>query len=283
VTLTPNRIVHSTMTTITVSGITSNGNHLVFLPSGSRSCAGAAFARATQLGDTISNGSLTATSYAAGNTTGNAIISANLLVNASAGFTKTGAGTVTLTGANTYTGATTVNGGAFAIGGSGTLASSSAMVLGGGQLNLGATTQVVGAVSITAASGSGDTILNGVLDGTSFAASNPSGTAVISANLQGSGTFSKSGAGAVTLSGTNTYTGNTTVTGGTLNLSGTLTGNTTSSLRVSSFERGLLSSVGLRLYKVSEYVMKTSTQCQATGERMGNEQVEKWSQIACQR
>lgn len=181
-------------------------------------------------GDTISNGSLTATSYAAGNTTGNAIISANLLVNASAGFTKTGAGTVTLTGANTYTGATTVNGGAFAIGGSGTLASSSAMVLGGGQLNLGATTQVVGAVSITAASGSGDTILNGVLDGTSFAASNPSGTAVISANLQGSGTFSKSGAGAVTLSGTNTYTGNTTVTGGTLNLSGTLTGNTTSSL-----------------------------------------------------
>lgn len=181
-------------------------------------------------GDTISNGSLTATSYAAANTTGNAIIAADLLANAAAGFTKTGAGTVTLTGANTYTGATTVNAGTFAMGGSGTLNATSAMVLAGGRLDPGTSTQLVGAVSITAASASGDTILNGSLNGTSYAASNTSGTAVVSANLQGSAAFSKSGAGAVSLAGTNTYTGNTTVNGGTLNVTGSLTGNTTSSL-----------------------------------------------------
>ena len=57
-TLTPSTIVHSFLTIVTVSGIASNGNHLVFLPSGSRTCAGAAFARATQLGGTISNGTV---------------------------------------------------------------------------------------------------------------------------------------------------------------------------------------------------------------------------------
>ena len=46
------------MSTVTVSGITSICNHLVFLPSGSRTCTGAAFARATQLGGLISNGAI---------------------------------------------------------------------------------------------------------------------------------------------------------------------------------------------------------------------------------
>jgi autotransporter-associated beta strand protein len=65
-------------------------------------------------GDTISNGSLTTTAttasaYQATNTLGNAIISANLLANGTAGFTKTGAGgTVSLSGTNTYSGGTTV-------------------------------------------------------------------------------------------------------------------------------------------------------------------------------
>eukprot|EP00900_Chrysochromulina_parva_P015908 jgi/Chrpa1/24318/Chrysochromulina_OHIO_Genome00024672-RA len=51
-------IVHSSMTTITVSGITSNGHHLVFLPAGRRNCDNAAFARLSQLGGTITNGAI---------------------------------------------------------------------------------------------------------------------------------------------------------------------------------------------------------------------------------
>ena len=54
------------MTTVTVSGITSNCNHLVFLPSGSQTCTGAAFASATQLGGTISNGAISVQLFTTG-------------------------------------------------------------------------------------------------------------------------------------------------------------------------------------------------------------------------
>jgi autotransporter-associated beta strand protein len=169
-------------------------------------------------GDTISNGGITGTSYAASNASGNAIISANLLVNGAAGFTKSGAGTVTLSGANTYTGTTAINGGAVVMGGSGTLGNGAALTLGGGSLNLGTLSQSVGAVSVTSAAPSGDTISNGSLTGTSYAASNVSGDAIISANLlvNGSAGFTKSGAGTTTLSGINTYTGATAISAGTL-------------------------------------------------------------------
>ena len=272
---------------------------------------------AAATGNTIQNGSLTGTSYAASNTSGSAIVTANLLVDGSAGFTKSGAGIVTLSGSNTYSGSTTisggivnlgateggssgplghggsivfaggtlqyssanqydyssrfgtganqaynvdtngqnvtwatalnstggsltkggngvltlsasngysggtaVNGGTLAISGSGTLGSGSAITLGGGTLDLGATGQTVGAVSITAAAATGNTIQNGSLTGTSYAASNTSGSAIVTANLlvDGSAGFTKSGAGIVTLSGSNTYSGSTTISGGIVNL-----------------------------------------------------------------
>ena len=137
--------------------------------------------------------------------------------------TKLGAGTQTLSGPNSYVGGTIVNAGTLLISGSGTLGTGSALTLGGGHLDLGTTSQTVGAVSVTTAAASGDTIGNGSLTGTSYAVSNTTGTAVISANLlvNGGAGFAKSGAGTVTLSGTNTFTGATTVTGGTLRLENT--------------------------------------------------------------
>jgi len=143
-------------------------------------------------------------------------------------LTKTGLGTQTLSGSNTYTGTTTVSAGTLAISGVGTLGATTApLALGGGLLDLGGTSQTVGAVTITAAA-SGNTIQNGSLTGASYTASNTSGTAIVTANLLGSGTLTMSGAGGtLSLSGSNSYSGATAVSAGTLTIaSGSTLGNT---------------------------------------------------------
>jgi autotransporter-associated beta strand protein len=65
---------------------------------------------------TLANGSLTGLSYAASNASGNAVVSANLLPNDTAGLIKTGAGTLTLSATNSYTGTTAVRGGVLDVG-----------------------------------------------------------------------------------------------------------------------------------------------------------------------
>lgn len=169
-------------------------------------------------GNTLGNGNLTGSSYAVGNSSGNVGISANLLVSGAAGFTKSGAGTTTLSGTNTWTGTTAIHAGSLILSGAGTLGNGSDLTLGGGSLDLGTLSRSVGAVSVTAAAASGDTISNGSLTGTSYAASNTSGDAILSANLLANGAagFTKSGAGTTTLSGSNTYSGATAISAGIL-------------------------------------------------------------------
>ncbi|MCX5653933.1 MAG: autotransporter-associated beta strand repeat-containing protein, partial [Planctomycetota bacterium] len=134
-----------------------------------------------------------------------------------------GGGTLELAGANTYTGDTTINEGTVAISGSGTLGNGASLTMGSGALDLGGTSQTVGAVSIGAAANSGETIKNGSLTGTSYAASNPIGNAMVSANLLGSAGLSKLNDGTLTLSGINVYSGATTISGGRLYLNGSNT------------------------------------------------------------
>ena len=162
---------------------------------------------ATVSGDTISNGSLIGTSYSVSNPSGTVTLSANLLANGSAGFTKSGSGTAILSGNNSYTGGTILNAGTLQAGSANALSAGGAsLTINAGTLDLGGNSVTVGAVSVTTGS---TTIQNGSLIGSSYAVSNATGNAIISANLlvSGSGGLTKTGAGTLTLSGNSTFTG----------------------------------------------------------------------------
>jgi autotransporter-associated beta strand protein len=125
-------------------------------------------------------------------------------------------GTLTLTGANTYTVGTVINSGGITLAGNGTLGNNAnALWIGYGVLDLGGKSITQnGGVTLT-----DGTLKNGTLTSTGGFKLNSAGTNggfVVSANLAGSTTLTKSNAGTATLSGTNTYTGTTTVSGGVL-------------------------------------------------------------------
>ena len=140
----------------------------------------------------------------------------------------TGAGSITLSGTNSYSGGTIVNmtGGTVLMSGSGTAgvfngtlgAASSSLMVQGGTLDLGTSSQRVGAVIVT-----GGLIQSGTLAGDSYAA-NVTGTATITSVLAGTGGLTKTGGGKLVLGGSNTYTGATSVSGGTLVVSGNIAG-----------------------------------------------------------
>ncbi len=168
----------------------------------------------TNLYDTVGDRTLILTGSNAGNNSfGISLADQDLGAGNLTTLTKSGTGKWVLTGVSSHTGGTNINGGILALSGSGTTgATTGAVALGGGQFDLGGLSRSVGAVSITAAYASGDTISNGTLTGTSYAASNSTGDAVVSAVLQGTGTLSKSGFGKLTLTNTaNDFTGNVTL------------------------------------------------------------------------
>lgn len=130
-----------------------------------------------------------------------------------------GAGTTTLSGVNSnnYLG---IAQGTLAVSGSGTLGASNVMVgisgvSGTGTLDLGGTTQNISVLTMFA--GWDNAVVNGTLNASSFLYADEG---VISANLAGTATLIKSGAGTTTLSGNNTYSGQTDVNAGTLVLQG---------------------------------------------------------------
>jgi autotransporter-associated beta strand protein len=141
-------------------------------------------------------------------------------------LTKNGAGDLALYGTNTYTGGTRLNAGRLLIGNNAALGTGTLTINGGhvrahdaprtvgnalalnGSFEVGQSTTFTGNatlgtnVTVTTNETEGAVVMSGVIGGIGFG-------------------ITKAGAGALTLSGNNTYTGATTVNGGTLTLTGT--------------------------------------------------------------
>ncbi len=128
------------------------------------------------------------------------------IANGAGGLTKTGVGTLTLSGANIYSGTTSIDAGTLALSGG-------AAILDTGVVNLNSGTVAVNANEIIGglnAAGGTSLVLNAGLtlgDATDT---------TIAATISGVSALTKQGAGAVTLSGANTYGGTTNVNAGTL-------------------------------------------------------------------
>lgn len=128
------------------------------------------------------------------------------------GIEKMGDGTLILNQANSYSGATTLSRGTLALTGSGSLGNGGDLsVSADAQLDLGGTTQQVGAVVLGDSNGINTAAIgNGFLVGDSYLVQGGQ----ISAGLGGAGANLVAAGGETTLSGTNTYTGQTVVNPG---------------------------------------------------------------------
>jgi autotransporter-associated beta strand protein len=135
--------------------------------------------------------------------------------NGTLALTKTGSATLTLGGPSTYSGDTTVSNGTLQLGSATAIPAG----VGKGNLVLNGSLDLAGfSATINGLSGSGS-VTNSLAAATTLTAGANDQTSIFSGNIQnaaGSLALTKTGAGVLTLSGTNTYSGATTITSGTL-------------------------------------------------------------------
>ena len=127
-------------------------------------------------------------------------------IGGSGGLVKSGSSTLTIDTANTYTGGTTINGGVVAINADASLGAASGLVtINGATLEATVTASASRAFDL---SGAASTIQ--VDGGATYTISS------VVADGASAGTLNKTGAGVLTLGGTNTYTGGTIISAGTV-------------------------------------------------------------------
>ncbi|MCX6878881.1 MAG: autotransporter-associated beta strand repeat-containing protein [Verrucomicrobia bacterium] len=128
------------------------------------------------------------------------------------GLTKTGSGTLTLTGANTYSGTTGISGGVLNFANLGNLGIGNAIAFNGGTLQYA----VGNTADITARTVTTTYVSNSATGATID--TNGNDVTFVASAITGTGSFTKSGAGTLTLNVANTYTGATAITAGTVKL-----------------------------------------------------------------
>jgi fibronectin-binding autotransporter adhesin len=156
--------------------------------------------------------------------------------------TKSEAGTWYLSGTNSYTGGTSVTAGALFLGPSATLATTGNITINGNgaTLDLGGTTQTIsGVIALNRG-----TLKNGkIINNSGNYTTNTADGITVSAVLDGTAGYTKTGASFVTLSGDNTYSGGTLLTAGTIRL-GHVNGLGTGTLTFNGGTLGLSSNLG---------------------------------------
>ena len=133
-------------------------------------------------------------------------------ISGTGGLNKQGTGTLTLSGANTYTGTTTISAGTLAVSGGSALADNGAVSMGttSGVLLLNAN-ETIGSLAGGGSQGGNVNLQTYTLTvGGNEASTNFAGT------ISGTGGITKTGAGSLTLSRSNTYGGTTSISNGTL-------------------------------------------------------------------
>ena len=131
------------------------------------------------------------------------------------GISKAGDGVLNLNTAGNYSSGVSVTGGTVQATVDGSL-SGNVTLNAGTTLDIGTTANTVATLSATDATISG----TGKITTAATAVTQTTGSSTIAAEISGAGSFSKAGAGTVTLSGANSYTGDTIVAGGVLATSG---------------------------------------------------------------
>lgn len=139
-------------------------------------------------------------------------------VSGTGGLVKEGAGILFVSGANAFTGATTINAGTLKMGSANALPSGA----GKGNVVVNATLDLNGqSVSVNGLSGTGGIITSGVAGAITFTAGANHQSGVYNGTIEnGSGliAFTKTGTGAITLGGNNSFTGGVTINNGALRL-----------------------------------------------------------------
>ncbi len=182
-------------------------------------------------GTTVSAGVLQLTGSFAGNITNNATVffspSGNQtysgVMSGTGGFIKYTGSTLILSGANTYTGSSNINAGRIQVSADNNLGAASSVVnINGGILQYGAGFTSARAVTLGGS--------NGTIDTNGF-------SSTLSGVVSGIGSLTKTGAGTLIMTGTNTYSGGTTVSAGSLwTTTASLPGNVTNNASVNFFQ-----------------------------------------------